>query len=177
MAEEAAEALPAPPTHVFVPGGVGGLAAAVSAQMRARYGKDAPRLVVAEPDRAACLMASAEAGQLTAVDGPLDTVQGCLACSEPSLLAWQELERAAFGFVAVPDQAAIATMRALDKRQPRIVAGESAVAGLAALLLAGRDAFGRTALELSEDSRVLVIGTEGATDPALHAKLVGSAPA
>jgi diaminopropionate ammonia-lyase len=74
LAEEAAEALPAPPTHVFVPGGVGGLAAAVSAQMRARYGKDAPRLVVAEPDRAACLMASAEAGQLTAVDGPLDTV-------------------------------------------------------------------------------------------------------
>ena len=175
LADEAAEALEKPPTHVFVPGGVGGLAAAVSVQMRARYGKDAPRLVVAEPDRAACLMASAEAGQLTAVDGPLDTVQGCLACGEPSLLAWQELERAAFGFVAVPDQAAIATMRALDKRQPRIVAGESAVAGLAALLLAGRDAFGRTALELSEDSRVLVIGTEGATDPALHAKLVGAA--
>ena len=176
LAEEAAEALPERPTHVFVPGGVGGLAAAVSAQMRSRYGKDAPRLVVAEPDRAACLMASAEAGQITAVDGPLDTVMACLACGEPSLLAWQELERAAFGFVSVPDEAAVASMRALHKRQPRIVAGESAVAGLAALLLAGRDAFGRTALQLSEDSRVLVIGTEGATDPALHAKLVGAAP-
>jgi diaminopropionate ammonia-lyase len=176
LAEEAAEALPDRPTHVFVPGGVGGLAAAVSAQMRSRYGKDAPRLVVAEPDRAACLMASAEAGQITAVDGPLDTVMACLACGEPSLLAWQELERAAFGFVSVPDEAAVASMRALHKRQPRIVAGESAVAGLAALLLAGRDAFGRTALQLSEDSRVLVIGTEGATDPALHAKLVGAAP-
>ena len=176
LAEEAAEALPDRPTHVFVPGGVGGLAAAVSAQMRSRYGKDAPRLVVAEPDRAACLMASAEAGQITAVDGPLDTVMACLACGEPSLLAWQELERAAFGFVSVPDEAAVASMRALHKRQPRIVAGESAVAGLAALLLAGRDAFGRTALQLSEDSRVLVIGTEGATDPALHAELVGAAP-
>jgi diaminopropionate ammonia-lyase len=176
LAEEAAEALPDRPTHVVVPGGVGGLAAAVSAQMRSRYGKDAPRLVVAEPDRAACLMASAEAGQITAVDGPLDTVMACLACGEPSLLAWQELERAAFGFVSVPDEAAVASMRALHKRQPRIVAGESAVAGLAALLLAGRDAFGRTALQLSEDSRVLVIGTEGATDPALHAKLVGAAP-
>ena len=48
-------------------------------------------------------------------------------------------------------------------------------AGLAALLLAGRDAFGRTALQLSEESRVLLIGTEGATDPAMHAKLVGAA--
>jgi diaminopropionate ammonia-lyase len=176
LAEEAAEALPERPTHVFVPGGVGGLAAAVSAQMRSRYGKDAPRLVVAEPDRAACLMASAEAGQITPVDGPLDTVMACLACGEPSLLAWQELERAAFGFVSIADEAAIAAIRALHKRQPRITAGESAVAGLAALLLAGRDAFGRTALQLSEDSRVLVLGTEGATDPALHAKLVDAAP-
>ena len=176
LADEAADALEKPPTHVFVPGGVGGLAAAVSVQMRARYGKDAPCLVVAEPDRAACLMASAEAGQLTSVDGPLDTVMACLACGEPSLLAWQELERAAFGFVSVPDEAAVACMRALHKRQPRIVAGESAVAGLAALLLAGRDAFGRTALQLGEDSRVLLIGTEGATDPALHAKLVGAPP-
>ena len=172
MAEEAAEALPAPPTHVFVPGGVGGLAAAVSAQMRARYGKDAPRLVVAEPDRAACLMASAEAGQLTAVDGPLDTVMAGLACGEPSLLAWQELERAAFGYVSIPDEAAVACMRALHRRQPRIVAGESAVAGLAALLLAGRDGFGRAALGLGEDSRVLLFGTEGATDPELYARLV-----
>ncbi len=176
LAEEAAEALPERPTHVFVPRGVGGLAAAVSAQMRSRYGKDAPRLVVAEPDRAACLMASAEAGQITPVDGPLDTVMACLACGEPSLLAWQELERAAFGFVSIADEAAIAAIRALHKRQPRITAGESAVAGLAALLLAGRDAFGRTALQLSEDSRVLVLGTEGATDPALHAKLVDAAP-
>jgi diaminopropionate ammonia-lyase len=174
LADEAAEALEKPPTHVFVPGGVGGLAAAVSAQMRARYGKEAPRLVVAEPDRAACLMASCEAGQLTRFEGPLDTVMACLACGEPSLLAWQELERAAFGFVAVPDEAAVACLRALHKRQPRVVAGESAVASLAALLLAGRDAFGRTALELSEESRVLLIGTEGATDPELHAKLVAA---
>ena len=177
LAEEAADQLEKPPTHVFVPGGVGGLAAAVSVQMRARYGKEAPRLVVAEPDRAACLMASCEAGQLTRFDGPLDTLMAGLACGEPSLLAWQELERAAFGYVSIPDEAAVACMKALNNRQPRIVAGESAVAGLAALLLAGRDAFGRTALEIGEDSRVLLLGTEGATDPGLHAKLVGEGSA
>ncbi len=172
MAEEAAEALEQPPTHVFVQGGVGGVAAAVSAQMRARYGASAPRLIVVEPDRAACLLASAEAGQPTAVAGDLDTLMAGLACGEPSLLAWQELERAAFAFMAVPDAAAVDCMRLLARREPKVVAGESAVAGLAGLLLAAREPFARTALGLEEDSRVLLFGTEGATDPALYAKLV-----
>lgn len=172
MAEEAAEALQQPPTHVFVQGGVGGVAAAVSAQMRARYGTSAPKLVVVEPDRAACLLASAEAGQPTAVEGDLDTLMAGLACGEPSLLAWQELERAAFAFMAVSDTAAVDCMRLLARREPKLVAGESAVAGLAGLLLAAREPFARAALGLEEDSRVLLFGTEGATDPALYAKLV-----
>ncbi|MBL6454347.1 diaminopropionate ammonia-lyase [Belnapia sp. T6] len=171
MAEEAADSIPAPPTHVFIQGGVGGLAAAVSVQMRARYGLDGPRLVVVEPERAACLMASAEAGEAVSVEGELDTIMAGLACGEPSLLAWQELERASFAFMAIPDASAIDCMRLLARRRPRVVAGESAVAGLAGLLLAAREPFARTALGLGEDSRVLVFGTEGATDPELYAKL------
>ncbi len=172
MAEEAAESLPEPPTHVFIQGGVGGVAAAVSVQMRARYGAKAPRLVVVEPDKAACLLASAEAGQPTAIEGELDTLMAGLACGEPSLLAWQELERAAFAWMAVPDDSAVDCMRLLAKRDPKVVAGESAVAGLAALLLAARDPFGRGALGLEEGSRVLLFGTEGATDPEVYARLV-----
>jgi diaminopropionate ammonia-lyase len=64
-------------------------------------------------------------------------------------------------------------MKLLAKRTPRVVAGESAVAGLAGLLLAARDPFGRSALGLEETSRILLFGTEGATDPELYAKLVG----
>src|SRR4051794_3529648 len=173
MAEEAAESLPEPPTHVFIQGGVGGVAAAVSVQMRARYGANAPKLVVVEPEKAACLLASAEAGQPTAIEGDLDTIMAGLACGEPSLLAWQELERATFAWMAVPDESAVDCMRLLAKRTPKVVAGESAVAGLAGLLLAARDPFGRNALGLEEGSRILLFGTEGATDPALYAKLVG----
>lgn len=172
MAEEAAAALPAPPTHVFIQGGVGGLAAAVSVQMRMRYGRAAPKLVVVEPAAAACLLASAEAGAPTAVGGELATLMAGLACGEPSLLAWQELERAAFAFLAVPDASAVACMKLLAGRSPPLVAGESGVAGLAGLLLAARDPFGRAALGLAEDSRVLLFGTEGATDPELYARLV-----
>jgi diaminopropionate ammonia-lyase len=175
MAEEAAAQLATAPSHVFIQGGVGGLAAAVSVQMRASYGAAVPHLVVAEPDQAACLLASAEAGEPVAIEGELDTLMAGLACGEPSLLAWQELERAAFAFMAVPDQAAVDCMRLLARRESRVVAGESAVAGLAALLLAARDPFGRTALGLTEASQVLLFGTEGATDPVLYARLVEAA--
>ncbi|UFN51316.1 diaminopropionate ammonia-lyase [Roseomonas sp. OT10] len=176
MAEEALAALPAPPTHAFVQGGVGGVAAAVSVQLRAS-GATGTRLVVVEPEQAACLLASAEAGHAVTVGGELDTLMAGLACGEPSLLAWQELERAACAFMAVPDAAAVACMTALGRRTPRVVAGESAVAGLAGLLLAAWDPAARAALQLGPDSRVLVFGTEGATDPAAYETLTGLSPA
>lgn len=175
MVEEAARALPAAPTHAFVQGGVGGLAAAVAVQLRASFPDAVPRLVVVEPERAACLLASAEAGEPVIVPGGLDTLMAGLACGEPSLLAWQVLERAAFGYLAVPDAAAVDCMRLLARRTPAVVAGESAVAGLAGLLLATGEGYARAALELAEDSRILLFGTEGATDPELYQRLVDGA--
>jgi cytochrome P450 len=109
MAEEALAAMPEPPTHVFVQGGVGGVAAAVSVQLRAR--RIPAKLIVVEPDEAACLLLSAEAGEIRVVEGDLPTLMAGLACGEPSLLAWQELERAAHAFMAVPDAAAVEAMR------------------------------------------------------------------
>lgn len=167
MAEEAFAQMDAPPTHVFCSAGVGGYAAAVSVQLR----KDAPgaKLIVVEPEEAACLLASAEAGALTPVTGALDTIMAGLACGEPSLLAWQELERGAFAFMTVPDSAVPPAMRAL--KAAGVEAGESAVAGwiaLESLLATPGDA---AKLGLGPESRVLVFGTEGATDPNLYARL------
>jgi diaminopropionate ammonia-lyase len=159
-----------PPTHVFIQGGVGGVACAVSVEMRTRLSPP-PLLVVVEPDHAACLLASAELGALTAVPGPHDTVMAGLACGEPSLLAWSELERAAGGFMAIPDAAAITAMRKLASLG--IVSGESGAAGIAALLIAAADPAARAALGLTENSRVLAFSTEGATDPAVYRELVG----
>ena len=170
MADEAtAQWDGAPPTHVFIQGGVGGVAAAVSVQMRATY-RPAPALIVTEPDRAACLLASAETGEPTAIAGDLDTLMAGLACGEPSLLAWQELGRAAAAFMAVPDDAAVDCMRLLARHG--MVAGESGVAGLAGLLLAAADPAARETLGLGPDSRVLLFSTEGATDPELYHRLV-----
>ena len=94
-----------------------------------------------------------------------------LACGEPSLLAWQELERAACAFMAIPDEAALETMRLLAGQG--IVAGESGVAGLAGCLLAAADPAARAALGLDAHSHVLAFSTEGATDPAAYDTIVG----
>jgi diaminopropionate ammonia-lyase len=181
MAEEALAQwqglFPDPPTHVFTPGGVGGVAAAVAAELALFFGQGAmPRLVVVEPDRADCLLRSAEAGAPVAVPGELDTMMAGLACGEVSILAFDELLFRAHGFMAVPDEAVAPCMRLLaegvgDDR--RIVAGESAVAVLAGLILAVNDPAAARALALGADSRVLLFGTEGATDPALYERIVG----
>jgi diaminopropionate ammonia-lyase len=169
MADEAADQWTgAPPTHVFMQAGVGGAAAAVSVQLRARF-TPAPLLVVVEPDQAACLLASARVGTPTIVQGNLDTIMAGLACGEPSLLAWQELERAAFAFLSIPDETAIDCLRILSAQGLEI--GESGVAGLAGLKLAAADPTARTALRLTHDSRVLLFGTEGVTDPAVYDRI------
>jgi diaminopropionate ammonia-lyase len=174
MADEAADQWSgAPPTHVFMQGGVGGVAAAVSVQSRARF-HPAPALIIVEPDRAACLLASAELGEPTAIPGDLDTLMAGLACGEPSLVAWQELDRAATAFMAVPDDAAVACMRLLA--DCGVVAGESGVAGLAGFLLAAADSAARETLGLDGSSRVLLFSTEGATDPAKYRELTGRTP-
>jgi diaminopropionate ammonia-lyase len=164
------------PTHVFVQGGVGGLAAATCAYFWERFGARAPRLIVCEPERANCLQLSAISGRPVPARGPLDTIMAGLACGEVSILAWQILKDGADAFVSIDDAAAAETMRMLARPpfgDPPVVAGESAVAGLASLILACGDAALRSTLELDAESIVLVIGTEGATDPAAYRQIVG----
>ncbi|MDM0029997.1 diaminopropionate ammonia-lyase [Variovorax saccharolyticus] len=167
------------PTHVFVQGGVGGLAASLCAWFWEKQGVEAPVFVVVEPQRADCLLRSAEAGVPTAAPGALDTIMAGLACGEVSLIAWDILSAGADAFLTVSDAAAADTMRMLAAApfgdQP-IVSGESAVAGLAGALLAAQDPKLRSALKLDERSLILFVGTEGATDPLLYQKIVGSSP-
>jgi len=166
------------PTHVFVQGGVGGLAAAIAGHLWERFGADRPRLIVVEPENAACLYASASRGELTAVHGSLDTIMAGLSCGEPSLVAWQLLAEGADDFMTIPDEPAAECMRLLaagNSNDPVIVAGESAVAGLAGLLLACQSTQTMSELGLARDSVVLIFGTEADTDPELYRRIVGRA--
>ena len=175
MVSEILEQLPegGMPSHVFVQGGVGGLAAAVLALFWQRFGASRPCFILAEPEAAACLYESAKAGRRVVVPGELDTVMAGLAAGEVSHLAWDILRAGCDGFMTVADDDARHMMRLLGEGgrggDQAIVAGESAVAGLVAALAAWRaDAFG-----LDGESSVLVIGSEGATDPALYEEITG----
>ena len=174
MPDEAADQWTGPPpTHVFIQAGVGGVAAAVSAHMRLRF-NIVPKIVIVEPERAACLLASAQAGAASAMSGNLDTIMAGLACGEPSLLAWQELDRSADAFMSIPDQEAVMAVQRLAAGGMPI--GESGVAGLAGLLAAAADHNARTELCLTTESRVLLFGTEGITDPCVYDKVLRTPP-
>lgn len=176
MPSEAARQRKAQPTHVFLQCGVGALPAALCAYYRAIHGDDAPKIVVVEPDNAACLLASARAGNLTELKRDISTIMAGLACGRPSMLAWHILSRGAFGFMSVPDEEAARTMRLLASGKAgaaAIVSGETGAAGLAGFLFANRDPSMRERLQLDKSSRILVIGTESDTDPELYRKIIG----
>ena len=172
MVDETMKQMKETPTHVFLQGGVGGFpAAAVSFLVESL---DCPPIfVVVEPENADCLFQSAVNGEPTVVHGDLDTVMAGLACGEVSLLAWSILESYVPHFMTIKDDSISKTMQLLANRQTPIVAGESAVAGLAGFLIASHDSSLKEALKLDHNSRILVFGTEGDTDEKMYEKMVG----
>ncbi|RDE07817.1 diaminopropionate ammonia-lyase [Pelagibacterium lacus] len=179
LLQEARRALDQPPTHVFIQSGVGGIAAAMAGYLSLVHGAHRPFLVVVDPERAACLFESARAGRLVKVAPTAPTVMAMLECFEPSLVAWRILSRAADAFMTVGEDDAVRTMNRLARPQgedPAIVAGESGGAGLAGVMRVAADPRLRALVGLTAQSRVLVVNTEGATDPGLYEKLVGLAP-
>jgi diaminopropionate ammonia-lyase len=178
MLREALRQLPEPPTHVFMQAGVGGVAAAVAGHLALVLGDQRPTFVVVDPARAACLFETARAGHPVRIEHGEPTVMAMLECYEPSLVAWRVLSRVADAFMTVDEEDAVAVMNRLARpagNDPAVVAGESGGAGLAGLIRAA-DPEIRAALGLSEASRVFVINTEGATDPARYTELVGLSP-
>ncbi|WP_353190353.1 diaminopropionate ammonia-lyase [Pandoraea pnomenusa] len=165
-----------PITHVFLQGGVGGLAAGVVSYLWERWGERRPTFVVVEPAQADCLYQSALAGKVASASGSVDSVMAGLACGETSPLAWRFLASSVDAFMTVSDTQAVEAMQRLARGSERdvpFVAGESGVAGLAGLIEAAATPAVASAIGLTADSRVLLISTEGATAPSVYAELVG----
>lgn len=180
LAQEILDALDpvAWPTHVFVPAGVGGLAAALAGHYWELLGPARPRMIVVEPDRADCIFQAVAAGRPAPIAGSTDTFMACLAAGEVSAPAWVILEHAADDVVTLEDEAAMTTMRLLADGiagDTPLVAGESGCAALAGLLAAAADPRLRNSLGLDHAARVVVIGSEGATDTETYERVVGRA--
>jgi diaminopropionate ammonia-lyase len=149
----------------IVPIGVGALAAAA-----ARHLAGSARLVGVEPTGADCMLQSARAGEMTEVPGPHGSIMAGLNAGLPSLVAWPFVSRGFDLFCAVEDGAAVEGMRRLAGLG--LAAGECSggAVGAAGRLLADGDA--REALRAGADTSVLVLLTEGVTDPEAYVRLV-----
>jgi len=179
IAEEIVRALHTPPTHAIVQAGVGGIASALCARFWQHYGPARPRFLVLEPTNAACVTHSIAAGRRVALTGDTHTAMAGLACGEVSEIAWEVLATGADGAIVVDDHWAFEGMCRLAEpvgNDPPIVAGECAGGAVGALLALARRPELAEALGLDGAARVLLIGTEGATDPAIYEDVVGRPP-
>jgi diaminopropionate ammonia-lyase len=168
------------PTHVFVQCGVGSLAAASQAYLCELFGDERPLFAVVEPTRAACFYEPMATHRRTPqkLRGNLNTIMAGLACGEPSTLAWGILRDYADVFVACPDIVAMRGMRILGNPlqcDDRVISGESGAVTLGLLASVCRQASCykiAKALQLNESSKVLLLSTEGDTDPPMYRKIV-----
>jgi threonine dehydratase len=157
---------------VFVQGGVGGLLCGVASWCAWQAGRH-PVVVSVEPTTAACLQASARAGRPTAVTGPLATTMAGLRNREVSPLAFESVRTTVDAYLAIDDHwshEAMWTLAHPDGGDPPVATGASGAAALGGLLAVCRDPGMRTVRDhigLGPASRVLVLVSEGVTDPSL----------
>lgn len=168
------------PTHVFVQAGVGSLAGAVVGYFAHKYKENPPVMVVCEASAADCLYRSAmkESGELVNVGGDLETIMAGLACGEANTIGWDILRNHVSVFASCPDWMSAKATRIYANplgSDPHIVSGESGSVplGLCYTALHDEDAKDlKEALKLDENSNVLVISTEGDTDPVRYREIV-----
>ena len=168
------------PTHIFVQAGVGSFAGMVQGMVTAAWGENRPKVIVAEALIADCLYRSARSkeGDAIAVGGDLQTVMAGLACGEANSIGWKLLRDYANAFASCPDEVAALGMRMLGNPlagDPQIISGESGAVttGLLALLMTSPElAQTREQLGLDAHSRVLLVSTEGDTDPQQYLDIV-----
>ena len=168
------------PTHVFVQAGVGALAASIIGHYHSLLEKNSPICAVVEPNKASCLYASMEIGDGKPHNfpGELDTIMAGLACGDPSPIAWKVLTETTDVFISVPDYIAAEGMRMYAvplKGDPIVISGESGAVTLSTLkhiMLNSELKKLKKQLKLDENSKVLLINSEGNTDPLNFRKLV-----
>lgn len=172
------------PTHIFIQGGVGALAASLTGFFRGRFPDETIRIIVVEPETAACLFHSIAVGdgQPHKSPGEIQTMMAGLASGEPNPVAWPIIRDGADVFIHCPDEVSALGMktyyRPMDE-DPKIISGESGAVTLGVLYKIMKEReyerFRRD-LNLGRDSTVLLINTEGDTDPYNFQLMVGAVP-
>lgn len=157
----------------LVPLGVGALGASAGACLRSgREPDDGPLLIGVEPDTAACVTAAVVAGRLVEVPGPHRSIMAGLNCGLASMLTLPTVTATFDAFVAIDDDRCRQAIRAHAEAGMDVgETGAAALAGLMAVVDEHRDA-----LPIPDQATVLLLATEGVTDPAGFEQIVGRPP-
>lgn len=177
MAEEIVQQLDGKiPSHFFIPAGCGGLAGGMLAYFWQVWKEKLPTIVIVESKLSDCVYQSIQNQEIKLVHITEETVMAGLSCGEVSRLIWPILSKGVNHVITIPDDGIVPMMRWLanpiEAQRPSIEGGECSAASLAALLAATSDPVLKEKLGLNEESSVLVLGTEGATDPEFYYQAV-----
>ena len=161
-------------THIFLQAGVGGMAAGLVAGV-ANYFKKVPKIIIVEPEDANCVMQSIENNTPTSVDIKKESIMGGMSCGEVSLVPWQILKNSVNNCVSVSDKFVSQTVAMLADKivcDISIEGGECSTPGITSLISCCNNDETKSALEINENSNILLIGCEGSADIELYQKLL-----
>ena len=161
-------------THIFLQAGVGGMAAGLVAGV-ANYFKKVPKIIIVEPENANCVMQSIENNTPTSVDIKKESIMGGMSCGEVSLVPWQILKNSVNNCVSVSDKFVSQTVAMLADKvlsDISIEGGECSTPGITSLISCCNNEETKSALEINENSNILLIGCEGSADIDLYQKLL-----
>jgi len=161
-------------THIFLQAGVGGMAGAMIAGA-ARYLKYIPKIIVVEPDSAACVMESIKTGKIEKINIVRESLMGGMSCGEPSLVPWKILKKSVNNCISLPDDNIGKAMNLFSNASfgdDKIIAGENSAPGVISLIASCNDEKVKNKIKLNSNSNVLLIGCEGDTDQEMYQKLL-----
>ena len=161
-------------SHIILQAGVGGMAGAMIAGV-ARYLENIPKIIVVEPESAACVLESVKTGKIEKIDIKRESLMGGMSCGEVSLVPWEILKSSIKYCISLPDDNIAKTMKLLGNANlsnNKIIAGENAVPGIISLIAICEDEKKKEKIQLDKDSNILLIGCEGDTDKEMYEKLI-----
>ena len=161
-------------SHVILQAGVGGMAAAMVAGI-ARYLDYVPKIIIVEPDSAACVLESVKEGKIKKISIKKESIMGGMSCGEVSLVPWEILKNSVHFCVTVSDDYISKTVKYLANNSfsdEKIIGGECSTPGITSLVGLSNDLEVKNKISLNENSNVLLFGCEGDADEELYQKLL-----
>lgn len=162
---------------LFLQSGVGSWAASFIQYVLNKW-ENPPICIGVEPIHANCLYESVKLGKRVSVKSVKKTIMAGLNCGTVSTIAWEILKNGLIGVITIPDGMSKLAMKRLAfpiSNDPIIISGESGASGLGALIGLCKSNNHKTfkkKINLNKESTILLVNTEGDTDPDSYKKIV-----